>query len=346
MSKKEKIKIKARKLFTFYRQIIKNKSDFSVPFHKRIYWNLKGFTTDQIVLFNLNKNNYKNYITEIDRWETRYINKDFKEILDNKLLFYNYFKKDFEIPKVLCYISESKFFSLNGDVLSEESILKIVREEKKFLIKPLNAGGGVGIHLIEYSDENIYFDSKIIEASKLINSLLKYNNYIVSKYIFQNKYASDIFTNSVNTIRMISFYDKESDKIEIANATHRFGSSKNSIVDNVSSGGLFADICLKTGILSYAYSYNSLDKIYTHPVTNKQIEGLKVPSWTKIKKFIKSKAKKYPYLPYMAWDITLDENENIIVIEINASSGLTLIQMYKGYKNTALGRFFESENTY
>lgn len=346
MNKKSKIKIKLRKAISFYRNIIRNKSNFNIPFYKKLYYNCKGFTSDQIVLFDLNKDNYKNFITEVDRWETRYINSDFKEILDNKLLFYNYFKRDLKIPKVLGYIVNGYFYNIDGENLNQKLIVEIVKKEKKFLIKPLNAGGGSGIHLVEYKNEKLYFDNERIDFKRLIDLLLKYDNYILSKFIKQNKYSSEIFENTVNTIRIISYFDNKNNKIEIANATHRFGSSKSSIVDNVCSGGLFADVCVKTGVLSHAYSYNSTEKIKRHPVTSKKIEGIKIPKWAEITEYVKEKGKKYPYLPYMAWDIVLDENNKIVVIEINASSGLTLIQMYRGYKNTGLDWFFKSKNVY
>ena len=72
------------------------------------------------------------------------------------------------------------------------------------------------------------------------------------------------------------------------------------------------------------------------------IEGQKVPKWEELKEMCISVASKFSYIPYMAWDIVITEN-GFKVIEINASTDLTLVQMWDGKRNSELGKFFKTE---
>ncbi len=47
----------------------------------------------------------------------------------------------------------------------------------------------------------------------------------------------------------------------------------------------------------------------------------------------------------MAWDIVITE-DSFSVIEINASTGIDLIQLWGGEKNKELGRFYKKHNIF
>lgn len=100
-------------------------------------------------------------------------------------------------------------------------------------------------------------------------------------------------------------------------------------------------IDIKQGILSEAKNYkNEVHEI--HPDSKVKIKGQKVPKWEELKKMCRHVASQFPYIPYMAWDIVITQN-GFKVIEINASTGLTLLQMWEGKRNTELGSFLKTQ---
>lgn len=325
----------------YYRHIFKIESNFSVPFFKRIKYNAKGFTTDQIVLYNFDENDYRDYLTEIDRWKTRKINKEFRFLLDNKLIFTNYFKDYIRIPEIIFYTFNGYVYNSLGKSIDEDEFNKQIESHNKLIFKPIGTGGGRGVILLEKKDNKIYIDDKETSASKVYNSLIKLDNYIVNEYVFQHTYAATIYPFSVNSIRILTFFQNGEPKIY--SATHRFGSKSSSHVDNISSGGFFANISLDDGMIGPAKTYLSTHSFNAHPDTNAQIKGIKIPEWDSIKSMVLRFSKKFPYIPYLAWDIVLNSKSEIIVLEINASTGLTFLQMEESLKGTELHNFFKEQ---
>ena len=123
-------------------------------------------------------------------------------------------------------------------------------------------------------------------------------------------------------------------------AVHRFGTNRSGIVDNASSGGIFANIDIKTGILEEAYSYYSKDFYEKHPDTGIQIKGVKIPNWNMIKENLLKIATKFPYINFVAWDI-VPTKEGFSVIEGNTSTGFGLLQGKHGIAKSELAEFYK-----
>jgi hypothetical protein len=155
-------------------------------------------------------------------------------------------------------------------------------------------------------------------------------------------------------LRIITGKSKQG-QFEILGAVHRFGFDKNSCADNACLGGLFASIDVNTGELSYAYS-RAKDTLYdenhqimkykSHPTTNSQIEGLKIPNWEELCEKMLQLQKKLEFIgaKFIAWDVALT-NQGFCIIEANASSGFRLFQSEScGIRRKKIGEFFKSYN--
>ena len=107
---------------------------------------------------------------------------------------------------------------------------------------------------------------------------------------------------------------------------HRFGSSSDAYVDNVSSGGMAAGIDLETGELMQAYTVRKKKiDLDSHPVTGEQITGLKIPDWNSKKRAIADLLQEINYLEYGGLDIAFT-TEGIKLIEINIKPALRSMQ--------------------
>lgn len=326
----------------YYLKTIKEEKNFKTNYFSSFRMLLNGFTSDQYILYGFNKDNKpENYISEVERWRSREINGYYIKALDDKLLFPEIFDKYIDIPNNLFWIKQNKILDMNGNLLSDNELADILQRKHSIFMKPIIGGGGRGVYKISF--KNGYFlNDDLIDFDRLLDYLKQEDNYVATEGIHeQHYYAKQIYPNSINTIRVLTIYDSINNTITIPEALHRFGTNKTQPVDNASLGGLFALIDVENGIISEAKSYNN--KTYeVHPDTQMMIKGQKVPKWEELKEMCISVASKFSYIPYMAWDIVITEN-GFKVIEINASTDLTLVQMWDGKRNSELGKFFKTE---
>lgn len=335
-----KLKRKLKSFYLYYTQILKAPNDFNIERKKSIKMKLNGFTPEQYILYGFDKgNNPKDYINEIERWNTREVNGYYKNVLDDKLLFYEMFHKYIDIPQNLFWIKNRKILDMNGNLLTKEQIAKIIKNTEIIFIKPVIGGGGRGVYKVSYK-ENFLLNNKQIEFEELLEYMKQENDVVATEGIEQYGYANKIYPNSVNTIRILTTYNLETNNVSIPEALHRFGTEQTQPVDNASVGGLFSIIDIDTGKLSEAKNiYNEVYEI--HPNSGVEIKNQIIPKWKELKSMCLKVASEFPYIPYMAWDIVITEKD-FKIIEINASTDLFFFQMWEGKRDSELGDFFRA----
>lgn len=315
----------------------------NVSLKNRLKMYANGFTSDEYVDYNFEKNNMKEYITEVERWKSREINGNYNIVLDDKRLFYEVFSKYIRIPKTLFYITNGRLTSYEGDgVLSYNKVIELLEMYRGFVLRPIRDGGGRGIKIIKKIGNDIFLNEQKCDEGTFKCILQNQQDAVISEYIFQHKYSNEIFDKSVNTIRIITIQEDDG-QVKIPIALHRFGTIESVPVDNACSGGIFSMIDLESGVIGKAKSYRTKDTYIYHPNSKSKIEGVTIPRWTEIKEKVTSVANKFPYIKFIAWDIALTDND-IIAIEGNASSDLAFYQMFKPLKNSELGSFYKKYN--
>jgi len=324
----------------YLKKIILKEKNFKINFFTSIKMMIKGFKSDDYILYNLEKNDPKEYITEIERWKTRRINGKYNICLDNKYIFYEMFKQYVKIPQNLFIIKGQKYIGLNNEKIDEKHIFDIIKKYEDIIIKPYIGGGGKEIFLLSYKNNNFYLDNKKVNEMEITNKLNLCENSIAVEFIKQASYARKIYKKTTNTIRIITIYDINTNRCYIPFAIHRFGTQQSVPVDNFCKHGLAAKIDLETGELSYAKSKFSKNIYERHPDSNELIQGVIIPNWNNMKNNIIRVAERFPYIKYISWDV-LPEEEGFSVIEANASSDLDIIQIFGGIRNSDLGKFFK-----
>jgi len=188
-----KLKRKLKSFYLYYTQILKAPNDFNIERKKSIKMKLNGFTPEQYILYGFDKgNNPKDYINEIERWNTREVNGYYKNVLDDKLLFYEMFHKYIDIPQNLFWIKNRKILDMNGNLLTKEQIAKIIKNTEIIFIKPVIGGGGRGVYKVSYK-ENFLLNNKQIEFEEIkisVNSL-RLDNVVAEILKTSRKIAQD-----------------------------------------------------------------------------------------------------------------------------------------------------------
>lgn len=322
-------------------KILFGHSHFKVSIFKRIYYAINGgFMPDQVVLYNLNKKNKKEYLSEFDWYKSRYINGKYGKLLDNKIVCSDLLKSYVKIPTIFFIKKDKSIVTYDGVNASVEDVLKRI-EKTDLYIKPISAGKGNGVNRFSYADKKYYIDLKPVTKEELISFINNRNNWFISECINQASFLNKIYDKTSNTIRIISIRDKNTGKCKIINAVQRIGTHETIPVDNGSRGGLVASIDVNTGELSSAKSIQKICDYEVHPDSGNPIKGVKIENWTKVKKEIVSLMEKLPYINFIAWDVLLIK-DGIAIIEANSSSGINIVQMWEGQRNKELGDFYRS----
>lgn len=123
---------------------------------------------------------------------------------------------------------------------------------------------------------------------------------------------------SVNTVRVITYHN------QIIGTVLRMGIGK-SVLDNGSSGGIYAEVDRESGIVvSQASDYDG-NEYWVHPDTGVTILGFEIPFWNECKKMIKQACPLTDGCPLVGWDVAITPN-GVTLIEVNERPDLFLLQ--------------------
>lgn len=335
MKKSKKLYIKyylfKAKVSILLRNMTKN-NDFS--FIDRLKWSDRGFLIDSCQLYNFKKNDYEYYISDYEREKTHFINRENSIIPNNKIIFDSMIKEYIKTPRIYSVILEGDLhpYTANPNIDNVEKLINQIEVEGKLILKPyIGTGGGRGVYVCEWTNNNIFINHERVNKNEFKKIISELHKYIVTEYINQHNYAFELFPGSVNTIRILILEDPQTKRKFMPIAVHRIGTKRTKTVDNWSKGGLSALIDIDKGILGKATCKSSNNKIVwysQHPDTNKQIEGVKIPNWDLIKNQILSISNYMSFLKYIAWDIVVTK-EGFSVIEANNTTDVDVLQVHK-----------------
>ena len=296
-----------------------------------------GFSYDDYYNYELYKNNRKNYINTIDSFAPRLLkNQSMFCVSDNKVLFELFMSHFFCVPENIAYIDENE----NVRLIHKSGQVVDYLMNGSFICKPFGGYNGHEIECLNVANDSFTINNKTYQINELINQLKQRKNCVIQRKIEQNAYSNNIFPDSVNTIRIISA-SLNGGEHDIICAVHRFGTKKSAPADNFARGGLTTIIDLKTGKMGKLggtyLSENGVPSFYSnHPDTGAKVENVCIPLWNEIKNKIIDFSKHFHFFKFIAWDIVIDKNNDICIIETNMKSSLDIFQIHGGLKNTKL----------
>ena len=123
-----------------------------------------------------------------------------------------------------------------------EQLQEFIQKHPIFFVKDVMGFRGDGVKRI---------DSTKIQINVFLNDLLsqKDTHYIFDEPLTEILPLRELHPWSINTIRIVTFYDSKHDKIHYMNARIRIGNKKNN-VDNFHYDGIGANIDIATGIIT------------------------------------------------------------------------------------------------
>lgn len=217
-------------------------------------------------------------------------------------------------PKCFLCNSYGRFYDGNKHIISKEKAIEILSNVGAAVIKPtVDSSSGENVIIVDMKNGFNVRDGK--SALHIIDS---YNmNFIVQEKIIPNEELSTLYPKSINTLRVISYC--VGDRVEVAPISLRIGGS-GSEIDNIHSGGLSVAVSNDGKLAKKAYRLgygNSFESFEKHPDTNVIFGDYELSFVERMISVSKELHMLTANIGVISWDLTVDDNDNIVIIEAN-----------------------------
>lgn len=194
-----------------------------------------------------------------------------------------------------CYEAFKSFYKRDvlvarGDV-DVQIITKFIKQHETFIYKPLDGHSGQGICILTLKKE--------AEIREFIENH-KQNNYVIEELIIQSPEIGILHPSSINTLRILTFKQKEG--VNILGAALRIGVGGAS-VDNAGAGGIYGHVDVHEGVIDSVACDNANARWLRHPDSNVIIPGFVIPDWEAAKTMVREMAKVVEDAIVISWDL-------------------------------------------
>ncbi len=178
--------------------------------------------------------------------------------------------------------------------------------ESDCIAKPIEGWWGKGIRIIKKTTDNS-------EIRRLYDECLK-ENILLEERVHACKEIEAFHPSSLNTVRVVTISNPQ--ECNVFGAILRMGTG-DSIVDNTHSGGIFASIDVKTGVID-TDGLDSNGNVYKeHPDSHIPIKGFQIPYWDKVIEMCSNATKVMPNTIFVGWDVVIFDDGGVGLIEGN-----------------------------
>jgi hypothetical protein len=169
------------------------------------------------------------------------------------------------------------------------------------------SGAGISKHLASSIDDYEAFRAQLLENTQ----------YLVETFLVQHPVMASLSPTSVNSLRMITFFDGTD--VHVMEAVLRMGNGAD--VDNYGRGGMYTVIDEKTGVAHYGAFDKYANTFTVHPISGTPIVGFQVPLYDEVLATLDTVSRIVPQIPYVGWDVAIGEHGPVI-IEGNYNTGV------------------------
>ncbi|MBP3456249.1 MAG: hypothetical protein J6K38_08330 [Alistipes sp.] len=156
-------------------------------------------------------------------------------------------------------------------------------------------------------------------------------NFIVQAAIRQSETMAALNPTSLNTVRIMTYWSKSG--IEPVFAVVRLGRT-GSVVDNASAGGMYCGVNMDGTLKKNAYTLYPFTS-HTRSDSGVVFEEFAIPRFEDLKNKAKELHAQLPYAKIIGWDLSLNEDNEIELVEINANSP----GLFQGATGPAFGKY-------
>lgn len=230
-----------------------------------------------------------------------------REIFDDKALFNDTFGD---------YLNRDW---LDVTTASYDEFLEFLQKNPAFFAKARS--GMFGKNAGRFDEDS----HKSEQETKALFDKLKKEGCIVEQLITQNSSLEEFNSSSVNTLRVVTLRCADGTPRVMAGVL-RIG-RKGKTADNFHHYGIAATIDVDAGIVNSPGIDREFKRYIVHPDSGKKIIGFEIPSWDKVVDLVSRAALVVPEVRYVGWDVAIDQEGNVLLIEGNYGADPDVTQM-------------------
>ncbi len=206
-------------------------------------------------------------------------------------------------------------FYYENEPVSEDEAAKKCANLGVVLIKPTLSSHGKGVQKLEI------VNGKVLETGQNIAELLtEYKkDFLIQVFVKQHEGMSALNPDSVNTLRVVT-YRKDMD-VHIMYAIARIG-RKGKVIDNESAGGISVKVNDDGSLDMFAYGVPE-EGLIERTDSGIKLDGYMLPSYEKVKDFVRKAHLYMPFQSIIGWDVCIDEAGEPLLLEWNTNPELS-----------------------
>ena len=200
--------------------------------------------------------------------------------------------------------------------VSLDEFREIFEGVTRVIYKPIDGHRGMGIKSFSIKGDRL---------EKAYEKLSGYPKGVVEEFVKQHRDMKRLSPNSVNSVRFVtisSFSEPvtpDGKFVDVAYSIVRIGRGK-SIVDNLHSGGMVANVDLETGTLATHGADRNGMLWEAHPETGTVIKGFKIPYFEEARDMVLKAIEDHHVEGYLGWDIGISQTGPVL-LEVNTCPG-------------------------
>lgn len=304
-------------------------SHYPLPLSDRLEAWRHGFMARDWILLNLETNDPDDYLSATQQAThiAPAVNPDYADVLDNKLAFHHATPTE-HLPTLYGHLDDT-FHPHDADA---DDIPTLLDTHDDLILKPTTGSQGRNVTHATTTDDGYALNGDPHTRTELQTHLENRADTIVTEHLTNHAYATAIAPTALNTIRILTIPDPDTNDFFVASAIHRFGTTDTGPTDNWSGGGYAAPIDPTTGTLGYLHTYtptDGLQHLTHHPDTDTRVHDRTIPHWDTITDTATNLADHHRDNPYIGWDIALTP-DGPTVLEGNTAPHLALQQLGGG----------------
>lgn len=263
------------------------------------------------------------YFVPRDIWQHFELSLNPKEVrfIQNKATLHHFIDKKY-LPVTIINKFHGFIYDKDDKVISNEEAKSLLLNQKSFVFKPTDhTGGGIGVQLIELG--------KIENKEQFVSDLLQKDFFICQVPIKPSKRITR-FNNgdtTVNTVRCFTLC--LNGEVHVISGFMRMGGgqtfndnvcAKTKINNNPKLANGYVGIKPDGHLNEFALYAMDLMQKYFYSPSGLILKDEKLDFWEDVKALAVELHKKLPMLGFIAWDFTIDSDDNLKIIEINLDS--------------------------
>lgn len=178
----------------------------------------------------------------------------------------------------------------------------------RFMAKASDALAGAGVDLVEAAS--------VRDWARFREELLGKGQFLVEELIVQHPEMARLHPPSVNTLRVITFFDGT----DVHLLAHVVKAGNGQPVDNFGRAGMYTAI-YEGGRTRFA-AFDKFGHIFPiHPVSGVDWSDFQIPLWDEVLATVDAAARVVPEIPYIGWDVAITP-ERPVLVEGNYNTGV------------------------